>query len=184
METKTTMESIPSEKHYYGVASFIEKNKKKDLTIFIIDDNEAYLHLLKQILDYESFSVFTFTTGEEALEYIEIKPDLVLIDFHLNSIDTTALNGDRIAELFKQRVPGVEIALISADKKINLISELNNVNFKNIIYKDEKTIGKIIDVSDTLAEKKSKKLNYFIPFIVLLSFTIIENLILIIKLWN
>ena len=183
METQHELETIPTEKHYFGVSSFIEKNKKKDLTIFIVDDNETYLHLLKQLLDHENFSVFTFTSGEEALEYSQIKPDLLLIDFHLNSKDINALDGDHIAELFRQRVPKLEIALISSDTKINLISELHSIKLNEVIFKDGHDLEKIIEVSNKLVKEKGKRSSYRAPFMIVLSLLILVSFTLIYVLW-
>lgn len=185
METLHEMEAIPVEKHHYGVTSFIERNKSKDLSIFVVDDNEAYLHLLKHMLDHENFSVFTFTTGEEALEYLQIRPELVIIDIHLNSRDPTAMNGDRIAELIHQRLPETEIALISGDKKLNLISELHTSYTNAVIYKDEKAMEKIIDVSDKVALKvNNRNRSYKGAFILVVIILVIENSILIFQLWT
>lgn len=185
METLRELDAVPVEKHHYGVTSFIERNKSKDLSIFVIDDNEVYLHLMKNMLDHENFSVFTFTTGEEALEYLQIKPELVIIDIHLNSEDPTAMDGDVVAELIQQRLPDTEIALISGDKKLNLISELHSSYSKIIIYKDEKAMEKIIDVSDKVASKVNRKrASYKFAFIFAVIILLIENCILIILLWT
>jgi CheY-like chemotaxis protein len=185
METLHELDTIPVGKHHYGVASFIERNKSKDLSIFVIDDNEAYLQLLKNMLDQENFSVFTFTTGEEALDYLQIRPELVIIDIHLNSQDPTAMDGDRIAELIHQRVPETEIALISGDKKLNLISELHSSLIQNIIYKDENAMEKIIDVSEKVALKvNNKHRSYKGAFIVMIIILVVENSILILQLWT
>jgi len=35
---------------YHGGLNYIEKNKNQQLTIFIVDDNEVYLNLLKEEL--------------------------------------------------------------------------------------------------------------------------------------
>jgi CheY-like chemotaxis protein len=183
METQHELELIPTEKHYFGVSSFIEKHKKKDLTIFVVDDNETYLHLLKQLLDHENFSVFTFTSGEEALEYSQIKPDLLLIDFHLNSKDLTALDGDHIAELFRQRVPDIEIALISSDTKINLISELHSIKLQDVIFKDGHDLEKIVDMSNKLVNEKGKRSSYRVAFLFTLSLLLIVSFTLTYVLW-
>ena len=185
METLHELDAVPVEKHHYGVTSFIERNKSKDLSIFVIDDNEAYLQLIKNMLDHENFSVFTFTTGEEALEYLQIRPELVIIDIHLNSQDPTAMNGDVVAELIQQRLPDTEIALISGDKKLNLISELHSSYPNNIIYKDEKAMEKIIDISDMVASKMNRKRSsYKGAFIVAVIILVVENIIIIVQLWT
>lgn len=57
---------------YYGATNFIELNNDENLTIFIIDDNKVYLQLLKHSLKRKNFTILTFATGEECLNYLEL----------------------------------------------------------------------------------------------------------------
>lgn len=181
MEPTNTQSAKAKEQQHYGAAYFIEKNSDKDLTVFIIDDNEPYLNLLKKLVERPNFSVFTFTTGEEALEYIQLKPDLVILDYHLDGTNPYAMKGDRIAEIIEQRVPGVEIVLISSDNKFNLISELHLSQAQNIIYKDENAIIKIKSMSDRMAGNVQKvRSSYRVPFFIVLAVLVIENVLLMI----
>lgn len=176
------MEAKHIVKDYYGASYFIEKNKDKDLIVFIVDDNLPYLNLLKKLLERPNFSVFTFSTGEECLEYLQLEPDLVILDYHLDGVNPYAMKGDRVAEIIEQKVPNVEIIMISSDNKFNLISELHLSNAKNVIYKDESAIGKIKMASEKIAEnvQQQSKVSYRIPFFIVLSAFILENILLII----
>ena len=90
---------------YYGATNFIELNKDENLTIFIDDDNKVYLQLLKHSLKRKNFTILTFATGEECLNYLELKPNLVILDYHLDGINPYAKKGDKIAELISQQQP-------------------------------------------------------------------------------
>jgi len=174
------METKNSVQEYLSASSFIESNKDKDLIVFIIDDNVPYLNLLKKLLERPNFSVFTFNTGEECLEYLQLQPDLVIVDYHLDSVNPYAMNGDKIAEVIEQRVPKAEIILISADNKFNLISDLHLASTRNIIYKDDSAIVKIKSAGDKIAGNiQTIQSSYKIPFIIVLSGSIIENILLI-----
>lgn len=175
METKNIV------KDYYGASYFIEKNKDRDLIVFIVDDNIPYLNLLKKLLERPNFSVYTFSTGEECLEYLQLDPDLVILDYHLDGVNPYAMKGDRIAELIEQKVPNVEIIMISSDNKFNLISELHLSNVRNIIYKDDSAIGKIKMASEKIAENvQNERPTYKVPFLIILGAFILENILLII----
>jgi CheY-like chemotaxis protein len=175
------METTHIVKDYFGASSFIEKNKDKDLIVFIIDDNIPYLNLLKKLLDRPNFSVFTFSTGEESLEYLALHPDLLIIDYHLDSVNPYAMKGDRVAEIVEEKVPNAEIILISSDSKFNLISELHLSSAKNIVFKDEDAIVKIKSASDKMVNNSHvSNLSYKIPFFIVLFSLIIENILLIV----
>lgn len=175
METKNIISN------HYVASTFIEKNKDKDLIVFIVDDNIPYLNLLKKLLERPNFSVFTFSTGEESLKYIQLQPDLVILDYHLDSVNPYAMSGNQIAEIIEQKIPAAEIILISSDNKFNLISELHLSNTQNIIFKDDSTIVKIKTASDKMVGgiQKSKSV-YRIPFFIVLAGLVIENILLII----
>lgn len=174
METRTIIQESLS------ASSFIETNKDKELIVFIIDDNLPYLNLLKKLLERPNFSVFTFNTGEECLEYLQLQPDLVIIDYHLDSVDPNAMSGDKIAEVIEQRVPKAEIILISADSKFNLISDLHLASTRNIIYKDDDAIVKIKSAGDKMVGNiHTLQSTYKIPFLIVLTGFIIENILLI-----
>lgn len=175
METKEILTD------YYGASTFIEKNNDKDLIVFIVDDNIPYLNLLKKLLERPNFSVFTFSTGEESLKYLQLQPDLVILDYHLDGVNPHAMKGSQIAEIIEARVPNTEIILISSDNKFHLIADLHLANAKNIIYKDDSTIVKIKAASDKIAGNVlNGRSTYKTPFFILLSIFIIENILLII----
>jgi DNA-binding NarL/FixJ family response regulator len=122
---------------YHGGAYYFEENKEKELTIFIVDDDPFYLNLLvAQISKNEKFEIFTFPTGEECLNALQLKPDLVILDYHLDSVTPYAKKGDEIAEQIKSRMPKAEILMMSSDHKLPFIKKLKEENQSKIFYKD------------------------------------------------
>lgn len=123
---------------YYGASYFLEANSDKHLIVFLVDDNKIYLNLLKNLIKTKNVTVHTFTSGEEALECLSLKPDLVILDYHLDGINPKAKKGDVIAEMIHEKLPNSEIILISSDQKFKLLMDLKSSVAKNIIYKDTK----------------------------------------------
>jgi len=159
---------------YYGASNFIEKNLDKDITIFIVDDNKVYLNLLKNSLKRKNFSVFAFTTGEECLDYLELSPELVILDYHLDGVNPYAMKGDKISEIIKEKLPETEIILISSDKKFKFISSINFS--KKMMFKDDKVLPKIqqnvssvIEHAKEINNSKSKINAYLITILILIS---------------
>lgn len=159
---------------YYGTSNFIEKNLDKDITIFIVDDNKVYLNLLKNSLKRKNFSVFAFTTGEECLDYLELKPELVILDYHLDGVNPYAMKGDKISEIIKEKLPETEIILMSSDKKFKFISSINFS--KKMMFKDDKVLPKIqqnvssvIEHAKEINNSKSKTNVYLITILILIS---------------
>jgi DNA-binding NtrC family response regulator len=61
---------------YYGRKNIINNSKIQSKTIFIIDDSK----LLEGTLSRKDYSVQTFSTGEEVLRFVSMKPDITLIE--------------------------------------------------------------------------------------------------------
>ena len=50
-------------------------------SILVVDDSPTELHLLREILTRNGFSVTTVSSGEESIEKLKsMKPDLILMD--------------------------------------------------------------------------------------------------------
>jgi len=125
---------------YYGALYYIEENKDKKLTIFIVDDDLFYLTILnKKLTENSNFSVHTFSLGEDCLIYLSLKPDLVILDYHLNGKYTYAKNGAIIAQEIKEKSPTTETIIISSDQKLLFIDKLRT----KVMFKDRKVFGKI-----------------------------------------
>lgn len=139
---------------YYGATNFIELNKDREITIFIVDDNKVYLKLLKHSLKRKNFTILTFTTGEECLNYLELEPDLVILDYHLDGVNPYAQKGDKISELITQKLPDTETILISSDEKFHFIS---NINFSNkVLFKDMSALKKLKNSVKSVVGKRKK----------------------------
>lgn len=139
-------------KSYNGGIQFLETITENNLTIFIIDDDDFYSCLLKQQLELNpKNSVYTFHTGEASFDYLDLDPDLIIIDFHLDGVFKSAKKGDAIAQIAKSRCPEAEIILISEDNKISL---LKSISGNTIHYKHGSAKNIIRNVSTKLSDSK------------------------------
>jgi len=144
---------------YNGGLKYLEKNIDKKIIIFVIDDQQVYLELLAEKLSkHGNFSVMKFSTGEEALSYVGLKPDLIVVDYHLDGFIATAKNGSEIASLFKAELPNVEVVIISSDHKLSFLSALDQSDEK-MMFKDGFVADRLSSKSeDVLAEKQRNQI--------------------------
>lgn len=153
---------------YYGGISFLKEHLEKKLTIFIIDDNEFYAELLREKLARENNFIHIFSTGEEALNYVELEPDLIIIDYHLDGKLPYAKKGDVIAKEFKALLPEAELMLITSDQKLTLFDDMGK-EIPELQEKDAVTERRIDFTSRMLQEEKElnhKKKKYISPILV------------------
>ncbi len=163
-------------KDYYGKSFYVEKDKNKLATIFIVDDNKVFLNLIKHTIKRKNYSILTFTSGEECLDYFVLEPDLVILDFHLDASNPHAMNGDEVAKEIKKISPNTEIILVSADKRFKLFSKLKFT--RKLMFKDDQFFPHlstnvlqilINSKKDKTAKEKGYTKIIFLTFLVILS---------------
>jgi len=117
-------------------------NKKK--SIFIIDDDEMLSMMLSDHLErYPDVSIATFETGEQCLENLQLYPDVIILDFNLNSIEPTAKNGVEILEEIKSITPAIMVIMYSSQEQTGRSLEIINHFGINYVLKNNDTFAKI-----------------------------------------
>jgi two-component system, OmpR family, response regulator len=111
------------------------ENPKK---IFIVDDDIVYLEILKnEVSELNNVKVYTFTSAEECLMQMDKKPDLIIIDFYLNSTNPRNMNGHQaLEELFIEN-PKIKVLFISGETNENLLEEYRKYRFIEFVVKTD-----------------------------------------------
>lgn len=88
----------------------------KIITIFLVDDNALYLKSLE--LSFRSkpyYNIKTFATGELCLEEMSLKPDIIILDYYLNSVQENAMNGLETLIKIRGTDPLVPVIMLSVE---------------------------------------------------------------------
>jgi DNA-binding NtrC family response regulator len=92
--------------------------KREHISILIIDEDHMLATALKSDLERtfrnHDLQISLFETGEAGKVHIAAKPDLVIVDYDLNSKDRNAMNGLKIVDIVKQESPDTEVILFTA----------------------------------------------------------------------
>ena len=96
------------------------KNENK-IKLFLVDDDAMFLKSLEiEFLHHTDFAVETFATGELCLENLSNKPDVIILDYHLNGVDKNAMNGIETLDKIKTSNPGIPVMMLSSQDKIDV----------------------------------------------------------------
>ncbi len=69
--------------------------KRTDPLIFIVEDNPVYNKLVVNYLQSKKFNrIESFLSGEECLQKIKMKPDIIIQDYLLEGIDEFCMRKD------------------------------------------------------------------------------------------
>ncbi len=116
--------------------------------IFIVDDDELFSSILMdQLSKNRMLDVHLFSTGEEALNAIALEPFVVILDYHLNTIQKNAANGLDILKELKKTLPKVHAIMLSSQTKYGVAANSIMEGAEQYVMKDEtafETINGII----------------------------------------
>ena len=82
--------------------------------ILITDDEKSIRNILRDILEFEKYSVLEAENGEEALSLIgKEEIDLVILDIKMKGMD-----GIEVLEKIKEAIPELPVIMISDRKSV------------------------------------------------------------------
>jgi two-component system OmpR family response regulator len=93
----------------------------KPILLFIVDDDALFLKSLEIEFQLNAdFQIRTFSTGEHCLEELGLNPDVVILDYHLDGIDNTAMNGLETLIKIKAAHSHIPVIMLSSQDKIEV----------------------------------------------------------------
>jgi two-component system, OmpR family, response regulator len=91
------------------------------IKIFLVDDDAVFLKSLEiDFLQSADFEIVSFATGELCIAELGQKPDLVILDYHLDGIDKTAINGLDTLDRIKAIDNEISVIILSSQDKIEV----------------------------------------------------------------
>jgi CheY-like chemotaxis protein len=90
--------------------------------VLCVDDDQQVLSVTKELLEWKGYDVAVVTSGKAAVAQVCRQFDLVILDYNLPDI-----NGDVVAERWKQEHPAVPILMLSGCPNLPAHA-LDNVN--------------------------------------------------------
>lgn len=119
--------------------------------IFLVDDDPMHLQMLKDHLSSKlNVDITTFSTGEDCLANLDKKPDAIILDYYLNSVEKSAANGIEILKKIKAVSPDTEVVMLSGQEKIEIAVETMASGAFDYVIKNEssflRTENKLVNV--------------------------------------
>ncbi len=111
---------------------------KDSYTIFLVDDDFIFLEMLKETLvDNPKYSIVTFQSGEECINHLHFKPDIIVLDYNLNSENPNAKNGLQILQEISRQLPETRVIILSGQEDGDLVYQFIRENATDYVVKDE-----------------------------------------------
>ncbi len=106
--------------------------------IFIIDDDPMQAMMLQDYLSkYSTFTIHVYNSGEEALKHLDIKPQVVFLDYNFDKAGKDAMDGVEILKELKANIPLTEVVMFSGQDKIEVAVNTMKYGAFDYIVKSE-----------------------------------------------
>ena len=121
---------------------------KTPLNIFIVDDNKLFSLALKADIEIafqgKNIKVISFDSGEKCMErFRQNIPELVILDYHLNTTQPSASNGIKVLEWIKKENKATEVIMLTGDDNIDIAVKSFQHGASDYIVKTETKFKKI-----------------------------------------
>ncbi len=123
----------------------------KPKKIFVVDDDTMLTEAIKDWLTRNvPHQVSIFNTGEDCLKHLYEKPEVVVLDYFLNTVSKDAANGIEILKAIKKYDPSIHVIILSSQEHYGIAVQTIQKGAEQYVIKDEKAFEKIASLINEL----------------------------------
>lgn len=136
----------------------------KVMRVFLVDDDVVFLKLLEiEFMEHAEFMISTFVSGEQCLKHLDHEPDIIILDYKLDGVDRSAMNGIETLDRIKASHPDIPVVMLSSQDKIEVAVDCMHHHALDYVVKSETAflhLQKIITVLSRY-NKMEKELSWY-----------------------
>ena len=123
----------------------------KPKKIFIVDDDVMTAETLRDYLTRKvAHNVQVFYTGEECLKRLSENPDVIVLDYYLNSVHKDAADGMEVLQVIKKHYSEPHIIILSNQERYGKAMEFIQKGAEQYVVKDHEAFEKIASMINDL----------------------------------
>ena len=133
--------------------------KIEKIKLFLVDDDVVFLKSLEiEFLQHADFTIETYSTGESCIKNLNHNPDVVILDYHLDGIDKSAMNGLETLDKIKGVNPDIPVIMLSSQDKIDVAISCMHHRATDYVVKSETAFVRLQKIiSSIFSYKKMEK---------------------------
>lgn len=122
--------------------------KNKPIKIFIVEDNNVFAMTLKADIENHfsniPLEIKLFKTGEESwVKFKEEEPQVVILDYNLNSKNSEAMDGNEVLVWFKRENPKTKVILLTGEDNVQIAIDSFRIGAFDYVIKNETQFKRI-----------------------------------------
>ena len=128
---------------------------EQKINLFLVDDDAVFLKLLQiEFLQFQNFNVQTFATGELCMAGMVTQPDVIILDYHLDGVDKTAMNGIQTLDKIKAVNKEIPVIMLSSQDKIEVAVDCMHHQAFDYVIKSETAFLRLQKIITRVIEHK------------------------------
>ena len=134
------------------------------IKLFLVDDDALFLKSLEiEFLENANFDIKTFSSGELCISSLNYKPDLVILDFHLDGITKGAINGLETLDKIKKFDEKIQVIMLSSQDKIEVAVKCMHHKATDYVVKSETAFLRLKQIITKVlhSQKIEKQLSWY-----------------------
>ena len=134
------------------------------IKLFLVDDDAVFLKSLEiEFLQHADFEVETYSTGELCLKNLSHNPDVIILDYNLDGIEKSAMNGMETLDKIKAFNPDIPVVMLSSQDKIEIAIDCMHHRAFDYVVKSETAFVRLQKIFTTIFQykKMEKELSWY-----------------------
>jgi DNA-binding NtrC family response regulator len=129
--------------------------EEKKVILFLVDDDAVFLKLLEiEFHQNVDFQIETFATGELCIAGLSNKPDVIVLDYHLNGIEKHAMNGLETLDKIYAYDANIPVIMLSSQDKIDVAIDCMHHHATDYVVKSETAFLRLQKIITTVLQYK------------------------------
>jgi len=126
--------------------------------IFLVDDEPIQNEMLKDYISERfKYQIKTYESGETALQDMGLNPEIMVLDFHLNSHLRDAQNGVEVLKRVKELHPQTQVIMLSGQDKLEVAIDSMKHGAYDYVIKGETAFSRMENILNNINELSSIK---------------------------
>ena len=115
--------------------------------IFIVDDDEMLTMAMADYLSRNAtHDISVYHTGEEAVKHLDDNPDVVILDFYLNTVEKNAADGLEVLKAMRKQLPHTRFIMLSSQESYSKALQTIQKGAEQYVIKGEDAFEKIAEM--------------------------------------
>ncbi len=121
--------------------------------MFLVDDEPIQNEMLKDYLSERFlYNIKIYDNAEDALKNMNLNPEIIVLDYHLNAHKADAMNGVDALKKFKEHYPKTQVIMLSGQDKIDVATESMKFGAYDYVVKGEAAFPRMENILNNVSE--------------------------------